>query len=139
MSTTYTIGRLAKAANVPTSTVRYYERVGLLTPSHRSGGNYRIYDAADLDRLRFIKAAQGTGFTLDNIRVLMGLESGTTHVCDEVQDLLTHRLADVEQQMKDLKRVQGVLRASLKLCRSDTADNRCKVIEHLTGQKPHAT
>jgi MerR family mercuric resistance operon transcriptional regulator len=137
MSTSYTIGWLAKGANVPPSTVRYYERVGLLTPHCRSRGNYRIYDTADLDRLRFIKAAQGTGFTLDDIRVLMGLESGTTHVCDEVQDLLTHRLADVEQRMKDLKRVQGVLRASLKLCRSDTADNRCKVIEHLTGQKPH--
>jgi MerR family mercuric resistance operon transcriptional regulator len=134
MSTTYTIGSLAKAAAVPVSTLRYYERAGLLVPSHRSAGNYRLYDASDLERLRFIKAAQGSGFTLSDIRVMLGLENGTTTVCEEVQELIQHRLADVAERMKDLRHVQRVLRASLELCHSGSDAHRCEMIEQLIGK-----
>lgn len=134
MSTTYTIGKLAQAADVPVSTLRYYERAGLLVPRHRSAGNYRVYDAAALARLRFIKAAQGSGFTLNDIRVMLGLENGTTQVCDEVQELIQHRLGDVTQRMKDLRHVQKVLRASLDRCRSGGDEDQCQVIEHLIGK-----
>ena len=135
MSTTYTIGSLAKAGDVPISTLRYYERAGLLVPGHRSAGNYRLYDAADLERLRFIKAAQATGLTLDDVRVLMDLENDTTQACDEVQELISRRLDDVAKRMKDLKHVQKVLRASLDLCRSGSHDDHCRVIKQLTGKK----
>ena len=57
----YTIGQLAKEGGVPTSTVRYYERIGLLHPNDRTGGNYRVYSDTALERLRFIRAAQATG------------------------------------------------------------------------------
>ena len=53
-----TIGEFADAAGVPTSTIRYYERARLLKPSSRSASNYRLYSADDLERLRFIRAAQ---------------------------------------------------------------------------------
>ena len=135
MSNTYTIGSLAKATSVPVSTLRYYERIGLLVPGHRSAGNYRLYDAADLERLRFIKAAQATGLTLDDVRVLMGLESDTAQACDEVQELIGRRLDDVDKRLKDLKHVQKVLRASLDLCRSGSHEDHCQVIEDLTGKK----
>jgi DNA-binding transcriptional MerR regulator len=57
METAYTISQLAHAASVPTSTVRYYERIGLLQPEARSAGNYRLYGPEALARLRFIRAA----------------------------------------------------------------------------------
>ena len=47
----YTIGQFARAVGVPTSTIRYYERIGLLQPSGRSGGNYRFYTDDSLTRL----------------------------------------------------------------------------------------
>ena len=53
----FTIGELARAADVPTSTVRYYEREAILRPTGRSASNYRLYSGADLERLRFIRAA----------------------------------------------------------------------------------
>lgn len=59
------IGQLAKAAGVPTSALRYYERIGLLEPDGRTGGNYRYYSDDALRRLRFIRAAHATGFRLD--------------------------------------------------------------------------
>lgn len=132
MNTSYTIGSLAKAADVPVSTLRYYERAGLLVPGRRSAGNYRVYEPADLERLQFIKAAQGSGFTLDDIRVMLGLASGNTQACDEVQDLIRHRMNDVAERLKNLKRVQKVLRASLNLCLSGSNEDHCKVIEHFS-------
>jgi MerR family mercuric resistance operon transcriptional regulator len=71
MATEYTIGELAKAADVATSTLRYYERRGLVEPDNRSSGNYRLYDPETLERVRFIRAAQATGFTLDDVAMLL--------------------------------------------------------------------
>lgn len=133
---TYTIGALARAAGVPASTLRYYERAGLLVPRKRSAGNYRVYDADDLARLRFIRAAQTAGFTLHDVGILMNLEDGTAQVCDEVQHLLARRLVDVGQELDDLRRVQASLRASLKLCRSDATGQHCRVIERLGNPTP---
>ncbi len=65
-----TIGQLAAQADVPTSTVRYYERRGLLRCEGRTRANYRQYGEATLERLRFIRAAQAAGFTLVDIRSL---------------------------------------------------------------------
>src|SRR5262249_42122032 len=87
MKTTYTIGQLARATGVPTSTVRYYERMGLLRPSGRTSGNYRVYGEEALERVRFIRAAQATGFTREDITALLNLRDGTTAGCQAVQTL----------------------------------------------------
>lgn len=131
MSSTYTIGSLASAAGVPASTLRYYERVGLLVPGHRSSGNYRLYDCDDLSRLRFIKAAQAAGFTLDDIRLLLGMEPDTPDVCGEVQGLIRQRLAGVEAKLRELRRVRRVLRESLDRCERSPGTGRCEVIDRL--------
>ena len=132
MQTFYTIGQLSQAADVPTSTVRYYERVGLLQPDGRSSGNYRAYSPAALKRLRFIRAAQATGFTLYDVTALLSLRDGETAPCQEVQSLIEERLADATQRLKDLQHVQKVLKASLKLCREAEDSGRCHVIDDLT-------
>ena len=129
---TFTIGQLAKEANVPTSTVRYYERVGLLQPDGRSSGNYRVYGPAALKRLRFIRAAQATGFTLDDVTALLSFRDGTTAPCNEVQTLIEERLADTEQRLADLQHVQSVLTSSLKQCRRGARSGRCRVMDDLS-------
>src|SRR4051812_7515770 len=93
--TTHTIGQLARLAGVPTSTVRFYERAGLLRPDARSGGNYRHYGDAAVGRLRFIRSAQATGFSLGDIRELLSLTHAEEAPCDEVLALTKQRLADV--------------------------------------------
>lgn len=133
MSRQYTISELAKAVSVPTTTLRYYERVGLLTPEGRTGGNYRLYSDASLQRLRFIRAAQATGFTLGDVRILLGSQEGHTASCGEVQRLIEERLSGIEQQLKDLRTVQRVLKAALRKCRDTERDGCCHVIESLTG------
>ena len=76
-----TIGELARTMQIAASTIRYYERIGLLVPDERSGGNYRLYSEASLRRLRFIRSAQSIGFTLDDVQSLLGTrERGRTLV-----------------------------------------------------------
>lgn len=132
MATEHTIGKLAKAADVPASTIRYYERRGLLQPHDRSGGNYRLYGDAALERLRFIRAAQATGFTLDDVVTLFALRVAPKTRCEDVQMLMEQRLDDVKQRMAEMRRVERVLKSFLKKCRQTSRARYCQVIEDLS-------
>jgi MerR family mercuric resistance operon transcriptional regulator len=127
MKSLLTIGQLAKAAGVPTSTVRYYERARLLRPSGRSASRYRLYSREDLNRLRFIRSAQTTGFTLDDVKELL-----RPAPCTNVQTLIERRLEQVADRVKDLRHVQKVLNHSLKLCQEHDETGRCEVIDRLS-------
>jgi MerR family mercuric resistance operon transcriptional regulator len=127
MAESMTIGALARAAGVATSTVRYYERASLLRPRSRTAGNYRLYSAEDLRCLRFIRAAQATGFTLEDITQLLRPAS-----CGRVQKLIEDRLATVETRMKELAHVRRVLVRSFRQCREHEATGRCAVVAELS-------
>ena len=71
---TLTIGKLAKAGEVRVDTVRYYERMGLISPFERTESGYRKYSQESIKRLRFIRKAQGLGFSLEEIKILVGIE-----------------------------------------------------------------
>lgn len=131
MSGQYTISQLAKSADVPTTTVRYYERIRLVEPVDRSAGNYRLYSEESLRKLKFIRAAQAIGFTLDDVKALLSAPSNTAAACRDVQSLIEERLAEVDQRLKDLRHVQRVLKTSLEKCEETEQSNCCHVIETL--------
>ncbi|MCA9145471.1 MAG: MerR family transcriptional regulator [Planctomycetaceae bacterium] len=133
MGNDFTIGQLAKAADIPTSTLRYYERIGLLQPRNRSEGNYRLYDEGDLERVRFIRAAQSTGFTLDDVTALLNLRVAANARCEDIQVLMEERLTDVKARMKDLRHVERVLKSFLAKCRESNRRGHCAVIEELNA------
>jgi DNA-binding transcriptional MerR regulator len=117
-----TIGQLAAAAGVPASTVRYYEREKLLTPEARTGANYRTYTEASVERLKFIRAAQASGFNLSDIREMLALTSGDELPCKEIETLIENRLADVRKRMTELQQVEKTLSAALHNCCSGGTD-----------------
>jgi DNA-binding transcriptional MerR regulator len=84
-----TIGQLAKAAEVPTSTVRFYERRGLIGPDACTRANYRTFTAQTLERLRFIRAAQASGFSLKDIREMLALAHFDEPRCIDESSSLT--------------------------------------------------
>ncbi len=131
MSSRFTISQLAKAAGIPTSTIRYYERIGLVHPEDRSEGNYRLYGDESLHKLKFIKSAQSIGFTLENVNALLSDEAGEKPTCGNVKGLIEERLGDVEKRLKDLKHVQRVLKTALKKCQSQKETDCCQVIEEI--------
>jgi len=131
MSQTYTIGKLAKQAGVPVSTVRYYERAALLQPDSRSDGNYRLYGPDALSRLQFIRAAKGVGFTLEDITVLLSVQDGHRAPCEEVEQLIGHRLDELEHHLADLKQVKKALTSLGSLCRTSSDKAHCEALEQL--------
>lgn len=126
MEGSLTIGRLAVAAGVPTSTVRYYERAGLLRPAARSASGYRLYSEAELERLRFIRAAQATGLRLADVRELLRPAR-----CGRVQGLLEARLEEMAARRDELRRVERVLRGALRLCREHEDRGRCAAVDSI--------
>jgi MerR family mercuric resistance operon transcriptional regulator len=135
----YTISELARSVGLPTTTLRYYERIRLLEPEDRSRGNYRLYTDESLRRLKFIRAAQAIGFTLDDVKVLLDCgDETTTPSCADVQSLIEDRLTEIDHRLKDLRQVQRVLKKALAKCREVERAGRCYVIETLRFQAKEA-
>ena len=102
------IGDLSRQAGVNIETIRYYERIGLLpTPSRR--GRFRSYAREDVARLGFVRRARELGFTLDEVRALLGLANGGESRCADVRDLAASHLKDVRERIADLERMERVL------------------------------
>jgi DNA-binding transcriptional MerR regulator len=104
VSSTYTIGQIAERSGFTASALRYYEGIGLVEPSTRTGSGYRLYDDTSLARLAFIARAKQLGCTLDEITDLVGIWDGER--CGPVQrrfhDLVTDKLADTVRQIAEL-------------------------------------
>lgn len=132
----YTIGQLAAAAGVPTSTVRYYERAGLVKPDFRTGGNYRGYAGSTLERLKFIRSAQATGLSLQDISSLLQLTFSAEQPCEEVLTLMRGRLEEIRGRIKELRHVEKVLAKSLDSCCKGEGPDICDDICRLKGSDP---
>ncbi len=126
-----TIGQVARTADVAVSTVRYYERRGLLRPRARTASNYRVYGPEDAARLRFIRAAQANGFTLDDVATLLRFRDGAAADCRAVQRLIEARLGDIAERKRELAHLERELRTSLAACRRTEREGRCVVVEDL--------
>ena len=125
-----TIGAVADAVGVAATTLRFYEREGILPPSCRTAKGYRLYDEEAVHRLQFIRAAQAVGFTLADTRALLGLNAETS--CREVRTLIERRLHDVDRKLEDLKRVRSTLSTALVRCRR--SKRGCAVLADLKKQ-----
>ena len=131
MPGTYTIGELAAAAGVPASTVRFYERQGLLVPDGRTEARYRVYGGASLARLRFIRGAQEAGLALSDIGAVLALREAGAAPCGDVRRLLEQRLAATEDRLTELQQARRLLRRSLAQCRGRSDAETCTVVEEL--------
>ena len=124
------IGELATATSTKVETVRYYEKIGLLSPPARSASNYRSYDNEHLARLSFIRRARYLGFSLEAVRELLTLSDDNDQSCEAVDLIATGHLAEVERKIADLSALQSELTRVLGSCRHGTIAD-CKIIESL--------
>lgn len=134
MTSTFPIGRLATAADMPTATIRYYEKIGLLATPARTDSNYRVYDRDDLARLTFIRRAREIGFTIDQVRSLLAFSDQRDGDCCTVTALTEEHLAAVEQKIADLAVLKNHLTNLLASCRGGVVAD-CRIIDALTLPK----
>lgn len=129
---------LATQAGVNIETLRYYERRGLLPPPEREKNGYRRYTSAALDRIRFIKRAQGLGFSLEEIEELMQLGPAKGRQRQRVRRLAEQKLTTIESKIDELENMRAALRRLVASCEHGAAEAVCPIIEALTGQTAHA-
>ena len=123
------IGELSRRTGCNIETIRYYERIGLM-PAPPRRGRYRSYGADGVGRLGFVRRARELGFTLDEVRALLGLAGGGHASCAEVRNLAASHLKDVRTRIADLKRMERVLADSVRACDAGQ-DPGCPLIEAL--------
>jgi MerR family mercuric resistance operon transcriptional regulator len=119
---TLLIGELARRTGNNIETIRYYERIGLI-PAPPRQGRYRSYGPEDVGRLRFVRRARELGFTLGEVRTLLGLAAGGQASCGEARSLAAAHLADVKARISDLRRMEHALADAVRAC--DAGDNSC--------------
>ena len=123
------IGGFASAAGVNVETIRFYQRKSLLSEPDRPQGGIRRYGDADVSRVRFVKAAQRLGFSLDEVAELLKLEDGTH--CRQASVLAEHKLKDVREKLADLHRMEAALAELLRACHSRRGNISCPLVAAL--------
>lgn len=120
-----TIGALAKAGGVGVETIRYYQRIGLLRVPAKDS-SVRRYGSDDLRRLRFIRSAQGAGFTLEQARALLTLDAANDR--DRARELAATRLQALDEQIAQLKVARTALGRLATACASGSGET-CPILD----------
>jgi MerR family mercuric resistance operon transcriptional regulator len=128
---TFTIGQLAKRANVNLETIRFYERKGLLPEPPRNKSGHREYCIKDLRRTEFIKRTQSLGFSLQEISDLLSLRVESGKTCGDVKQRVKSKLIDIEEKIETLQRMREVLLRLETNCPGKGPLNECPILETL--------
>jgi DNA-binding transcriptional MerR regulator len=118
-ASTHSIGALAKSAGCTVPTIRYYEEIGLLPAAARTDAGQRSYGSSALRRLTFIRRCRDFGFSIDQVRELVGLVDQPDRPCIEVRDIAKSHLTEVRRKLEELKALENSLSAFV--CGCDTA------------------
>lgn len=98
-----TVSEVAEQVGLPSRTVRYYDRIGLVRADARSAAGYRLYSAEEAGRLQFVARAKRLGFSLEEIRGLMAAaEGGCGATVPELERLLEHKVQQIDVKIAEL-------------------------------------
>lgn len=128
----FPIGTLSAEAGVNIETIRYYEKIGLIPAPPRTEGRQRVYDNTHLKRLTFIRRGRELGFSLDQIRELLGLVRGHDLTCAGVKTMTDAHVTDIRQKVKDLKKLERVLNQLSAQCGGDDVPD-CPILDALSA------
>jgi Cd(II)/Pb(II)-responsive transcriptional regulator len=131
------IGELAQAAHTQVETVRYYERIGLLPQPPRTEGNYRVYGAAHVEQLSFVRHCRSLDMTLEEIRVLLGARDAPQAGCHEVNALIDGHIEQLARRIKELKKLEKQLKALRAQCGPEKDAAHCGILNELAQSARH--
>jgi MerR family mercuric resistance operon transcriptional regulator len=131
-----TIGELARQANVHVETLRYYERRGMISKPRRNVANYRLYSAENLRQVKFIKQAQGLGFSLKEIKKLLALRATPRAKCADARAYSSQKIQDIDAKIHSLARMRRALQNLLDQCSGRGPATECPILESLESEQP---
>lgn len=124
------IGEVARRSGVQIETIRYYERAGVLPKPGRSGGGHRLYTADQLNRLTFVRRSREMGFSLDQVRAMLGLVDNQNMTCAQIHTMTIDHLTSVRKKLTDLRRLERTLKEMANECSRGEIPN-CAIIDSL--------
>lgn len=126
------IGALARAADCPVETIRYYEKEGLLAEPVRSEANYRQYREKHLEQLLFIRNCRALDMNLGEIRQLLALRDQPRENCTEVDAVVEAHIVHVNRRIAALQALEAQLMALRGRCPDERDVADCGILEQLT-------
>lgn len=134
MNARLSIGFVARQTGCTVPTIRYYEEIGLLPPTARTEAGQRQFDDRTIRRLVFIRRCRDFGFSIEQVRELVGLVDAPDRPCAEVRDIAASHLAEVRRKLDELKALETNLCAFVCSCESACVGGPaldCTILEDL--------
>ena len=126
------IGEASAASGVSAKSIRHYESVGLIPPANRTGSNYRLYTAKNIQTLRFIKQARGLGFSIDRIKALLSLWQDRHRSSADVKRVALIHIKELNEKIGELESMRNTLQALAHHCHGD-ARPECPILEEFAS------
>lgn len=126
------IGEAAKASGVNSKLIRHYEEIGVIPRATRTDSGYRKYSEADIYILIFVKRARGLGFSMKEIKKLVGLWRNKTRTSAEVKVLAVNHITLLENKISELQAIVKTLKALAHTCHGDGRPE-CPILENIAG------
>ena len=123
-------GELATLAGCNIETIRYYEQIRLLPAPARTQGGHRLYGEDLVKRLTFVRRSRELGFTLEEIRGLLGLVDGGQFTCGQVEALTREHAREIRRKIADLRKLKNALESMAARCSGGRVP-KCPIIEVL--------
>jgi MerR family transcriptional regulator, copper efflux regulator len=125
------IGAASKASGVSVKMIRHYEAIGLLPKVARTAANYRIYRDNDVHTLRFIRRARALGFSMDDIKDLVGLWQNTARSSASVKKVAGKHVDALKGRIAELQAMVGTLEHLVAHCHGDHRPE-CPILDDLS-------
>lgn len=131
------IGEAAKASGVSAKMIRHYEGVGLFPQAARTEAGYRQYTDKEVATLRFIRQSRDLGFSIEQIRELLGLWQNRRRPSRQVRVLAQAHIEELDAKLRELQTMKATLEHLVHCCHGDDRPD-CPIIETLAGSTPVA-
>jgi MerR family copper efflux transcriptional regulator len=128
------IGQAARATGVSAKMIRHYEEIGLIGRAQRTDSGYRVYGEADLHVLRFIGQARSLGFSIGQIKELLGLWHNQRRTSRKVKELALQHIAELDDRIRELEQIKQTLSHLIRCCHGDSRPE-CPILESLAQEQ----
>ncbi len=124
------IGAAAKAAGINAKVIRHYESEGVIPKAKRTESGYRVYDGNDVHILRFVKKARNLGFSLAEIKRLLGLWRNKNRKSEDVKLIATKHIEILDQKIRELQAMKTALQNLSLSCHGNERPD-CPILDEL--------
>ena len=132
----FNIGQAAEASGVSAKMIRHYEENGFIPKAGRTVAGYRIYKDADVHMLRFIRRARDLGFSLAEIKTLLGLWQNRRRASADVKRLAVEHVEALDKRIAEMQAMRRTLVELAEHCHGDHRPD-CPILEDLAGKETH--